>query len=52
MTFSGLVDGRRDVVLQTSENFFGPSQFSYYNDMVVIDGDGRSTTLTCSTSSR
>ena len=27
------------MVLQTSENFFGPSEFSYYNDMVVIDGD-------------
>ena len=39
MTFSNLEDGRHDVVLQTSENFFGPSQFSYYNDMVEIDGD-------------
>lgn len=39
MTFSELEDGRHDVVLQTSENFFGPSQFSYYNDMVEIDGD-------------
>jgi len=39
MTFSGLTDGRRDIVLQTSKNFFGPSQLSYYNDMVEIDGD-------------
>jgi hypothetical protein len=39
MTFSELDDGRHDVVLQTSENFFAPSQFSYYNDMVEIDGD-------------
>ena len=39
LTFSRLEDGRHDVVLQTSKNFFGPSQLSYYNDMVEIDGD-------------
>ena len=32
--------GRANVVLQTSKNFFGPSQLSYYNDMVEIAGDG------------
>jgi PLD-like domain len=39
LTFSGLSDERKDVVLQTSKNFFGPSQLSYYNDMVEIAGD-------------
>jgi hypothetical protein len=39
LTFSRLSDGRADVVLETSENFFGPSQFNYFNDMVEIDGD-------------
>jgi phosphatidylserine/phosphatidylglycerophosphate/cardiolipin synthase-like enzyme len=39
LTFSGLADGRRNVVLQTSKNFFGPSQLTYYNDMVEIAGD-------------
>src|SRR3954470_6925219 len=39
LTFSRLDDGRENVVLQTSKNFFGPSQLSYYNDMVEIDGD-------------
>jgi hypothetical protein len=39
LTFSRLSDGRRDVVLETSENFLGPSQFNYFNDMVEIDGD-------------
>ena len=32
--------GRRNVVLQTSKNFFSPTQLNYYNDMVEIDGDG------------
>jgi phosphatidylserine/phosphatidylglycerophosphate/cardiolipin synthase-like enzyme len=41
MTFSALAGGRRHVVLQTSKNFFGPSQFHYYNDMVEISGDRR-----------
>jgi hypothetical protein len=40
LTFSRLEDGRADVVLETSENFLFPSQYSYYNDMVEIDGDG------------
>ena len=39
LTFSRLGDGREDVVLQTSMNFFEPSQLSYYNDMVEITGD-------------
>jgi hypothetical protein len=39
LTFSGLADGRRDVVLQTSKNFLEPSQLTYYNDMVEIAGD-------------
>ncbi len=39
LTFSKLSDEREDVVLQTSMNFFGPSQLSYYNDMVEIAGD-------------
>jgi phosphatidylserine/phosphatidylglycerophosphate/cardiolipin synthase-like enzyme len=32
--------GRRNVVLQTSKNFFSPTQLNYYNDMVEIAGDG------------
>ena len=39
LTFSRLADGREHVVLQTSENFFEPTQFNYYNDMVEISGD-------------
>jgi len=39
ITFSALNDGREHVVLQTSKNFFSPSQLSYYNDMVEIAGD-------------
>jgi PLD-like domain len=39
LTFSQLADGREHVVLQTSKNFFGPSQLTYYNDMVEIAGD-------------
>ena len=39
MTFSRLADGRAPVVLQTSKNFLEPSQLTYYNDMVEIDGD-------------
>jgi hypothetical protein len=39
LTFSRLSDGREHVVLQTSKNFFFPSQFTYYNDMVEITGD-------------
>jgi hypothetical protein len=39
LTFSRLADGRGPVVLQTSKNFLGPSQLTYYNDMVEIDGD-------------
>jgi hypothetical protein len=39
LTFSELADGRRDVVLQTSQNFLFPSQYFYYNDMVEIAGD-------------
>ena len=39
MTFSKLADGRGPVVLQTSKNFLAPSQLTYYNDMVEIDGD-------------
>ena len=39
-TFSRLADGREQVVLQTSKNFLSPSQLTYYNDMVEIDGDG------------
>jgi hypothetical protein len=39
LTFSGLADGRGPVVLQTSKNFLSPSQLTYYNDMVEIDGD-------------
>ena len=39
LTFSRLADGREHVVLQTSENFFEPTQFNYYNDMVEIAGD-------------
>jgi phosphatidylserine/phosphatidylglycerophosphate/cardiolipin synthase-like enzyme len=39
LTFSSLADGREHVVLQTSENFYGPTQYRYYNDMVEIDGD-------------
>jgi hypothetical protein len=30
---------RRHVVLQTSKNFFSPTQLNYYNDMVEITGD-------------
>ena len=41
LTFSRLADGRSHVVLETSENFYGPSQFTYYNDMVEIDGDAK-----------
>ena len=41
LTFSKLSDERKDIVLQTSKNFFGPSQLSYYNDMVEIAGDGQ-----------
>ena len=39
LTFSRLADGREHVVLQTSMNFFAPSQLTYYNDTVEIDGD-------------
>jgi hypothetical protein len=39
MTFSRLSDGRSNVVLQTSMNFFGPSQLTYYNDALEIAGD-------------
>ena len=39
LTFSRLADGRGPVVLQTSKNFLAPSQLTYYNDMVEIDGD-------------
>jgi hypothetical protein len=39
LTFSQLADGRDHVVLQTSKNFFFPSQSTYYNDMVEITGD-------------
>ena len=39
LTFSRLADGRHHVVLQTSKNFFGPSQLAYYNDMVEIERD-------------
>jgi PLD-like domain len=39
MTFSRLVDGRENIVLQTSKNFLEPSQLNYYNDMVEIAGD-------------
>ena len=39
LTFSSLDDGREHVVVQTSENFYGPTQYRYYNDMVEIDGD-------------
>ena len=39
VTFSRLADGRGPVVLQTSKNFLAPSQLTYYNDMVEIDGD-------------
>jgi phosphatidylserine/phosphatidylglycerophosphate/cardiolipin synthase-like enzyme len=39
LTFSRLADGRAPVVLQTSKNFLAPSQLTYYNDMVEIDGD-------------
>ncbi len=39
LTFSKLPDGRRHVVLQTSQNFLAPTQLHYYNDMVEIAGD-------------
>lgn len=39
LTFSKLVDGRRNVVLETSQNFFWATQYHYYNDMVEITGD-------------
>ena len=39
LTFSRLADDRGPVVLQTSKNFLTPSQLTYYNDMVEIDGD-------------
>jgi hypothetical protein len=39
MTFSRLADGRGPIVLQTSKNFLAPSQLTYYNDMVEIEGD-------------
>ena len=38
-TFSRLTDGRGPVVVQTSKNFLTPSQLTYYNDMVEIEGD-------------
>ena len=39
LIFSRLPGGREPVVLQTSKNFLSPSQLTYYNDMVEIDGD-------------
>ena len=39
ITFSRLADGRGPIVLQTSKNFLAPSQLTYYNDMVEIEGD-------------
>ena len=39
MTFSELSDKRSNVVLETSMNFFGPSQLTYYNDALEIAGD-------------
>lgn len=41
MTFSRLDDGRENVVLETSMNFFGPSQLTYFNDAVEISGDAK-----------
>jgi hypothetical protein len=40
LTFSE-TGGRTNVVLQTSKNWFGPSQLNYYNDMVEIAGDAK-----------
>jgi hypothetical protein len=39
LTFSPLAGGRGPIVLQTSKNFLAPSQLTYYNDMVEIEGD-------------
>jgi hypothetical protein len=39
MTFSELADGRTHVVLQTSMNFFFPSQYTTYNDAIEVTGD-------------
>jgi hypothetical protein len=39
MLFSRLSDSRTNVVLETSMNFFNPSQLTYFNDAVVISGD-------------
>jgi hypothetical protein len=38
-TFSRLADDRGPIVVQTSKNFLSPSQLTYYNDMVEIEGD-------------
>ena len=37
--FERLADDRGPIVLQTSKNFLAPSQLTYYNDMVEIEGD-------------
>src|SRR3954469_24621401 len=39
ITFSGLSDGRRNVVMEMSMNFLTPSQLTYFNDAVEITGD-------------
>ena len=39
LTVSRLADGRGPIVQQTSKNFLAPSQLTYYNDMVEIEGD-------------